>query len=316
MKMSKLFILVFTILVFAQTDWVKASKPDRILYKNLGTLYFYPGEITRSRRTLAVPQLVCLKGCQYPQPISVKCENVGWDGSSNLWRCTAELDSEYALDKPEVVCEGYSSPDDSYVTAGSCSLEYSIKRKGSSKSSFTSPIEPPGLSGVLFILFCMFLLYVLYITCVKPDTEAQQNRSYTNNDGPDDGRGPQMGWNIPGSNPRNRRNSPGFGFGNQPRDDTCGGNNYPAGGSGGGGPGFWTGLAAGGILGSMFGGGASSGSGYRNTQSSSPRRTSSGFSAPSSGFSAPSAPSSGWGESGSGSGSTSQSEATARYRQR
>ncbi|XP_052122335.1 store-operated calcium entry-associated regulatory factor isoform X3 [Frankliniella occidentalis] len=269
MKMSKLFILVFTILVFAQTDWVKASKPDRILYKNLGTLYFYPGEITRSRRTLAVPQLVCLKGCQYPQPISVKCENVGWDGSSNLWRCTAELDSEYALDKPEVVCEGYSSPDDSYVTAGSCSLEYSIKRKGSSKSSFTSPIEPPGLSGVLFILFCMFLLYVLYITCVKPDTEAQQNRSYTNNDGPDDGRGPQMGWNIPGSNPRNRRNSPGFGFGNQP-----------------------------------------------STQSSSPRRTSSGFSAPSSGFSAPSAPSSGWGESGSGSGSTSQSEATARYRQR
>lgn len=57
---------------------------DKVLYKDLGTLYFSPGEKTRARRTYSVPQLVCLKGCHYPQPKQVQCTNAGWDGSSNL----------------------------------------------------------------------------------------------------------------------------------------------------------------------------------------------------------------------------------------
>ncbi|KAK3933295.1 Store-operated calcium entry-associated regulatory factor [Frankliniella fusca] len=311
MGFLNIFILILSLIVLTNTDLASASKPDRVLYRDLGTLYFYPGEMTRARRTHPVPQLVCLKGCQYPQPRSVKCENVGWDGGSNLWRCTAELDSAYSLDRAEVVCEGYNSPDDSYVTAGSCSLEYSIKRKGSSSSGGfkTNDVEPPGLSGLFFILACLLLLYVLYKTCVRSDEEAQQNRSFTNNDGPDDGQGPQMGWNIPGMNQRHRGNPPPYN--SQARDDTCGGNNNAAG--GGGGPGFWTGLAAGGLLGSMFGGSSGS-SGYRNAPFSSPNQRSGGFFE--SGSSRGRRGSDGWGGLSSGSESTSQSEVTARYRQR
>lgn len=60
-----------------------------------------------------------------------------------------------------------------------------------------------------------------------------------------------MGWNIPGMNQRRRPgNSPGYGFGSTPRGDTCGNQGNAGGGLGG----FWTGLAAGGALGYMFGG--------------------------------------------------------------
>ena len=38
------------------------------------------------------------------------------------------MDNEYRFGKISVSCEGYDYPDDPYVLAGSCGLEYTIDR--------------------------------------------------------------------------------------------------------------------------------------------------------------------------------------------
>ena len=74
--------------------------------------------------------------------------------------------------------------------------------------------------------------------------------SFTNDDRPDDGTGPGMGWNIPGMHQRRPPGSRGF-TPSAPRPNACG-NEENVGGGGGGG--FWTGLATGGVLGYLMGG--------------------------------------------------------------
>ncbi|XP_034237397.1 store-operated calcium entry-associated regulatory factor-like isoform X2 [Thrips palmi] len=220
MYSNKYFILASLLLVLMNIDWISASfkERDKVLYKDLGTLYFSPGEKTRARRTYSVPQLVCLKGCHYPQPKQIQCTNAGWDGTSNLWKCKSDLDSNYALDSPEVICEGYSSPDDAYVTVGSCSLEYSIKPRNVKNGGGLE------VASILFFLFCLFLIVVLCKIFLWPDNEQLRQNSFTDDDGPDDGHGPnngngpQMGWNIPGMNQQYRRHRGGF----APRSDSCG----------------------------------------------------------------------------------------------
>lgn len=295
MFLAKVSLLI-SFLVLANIYCVEGSfkERDKVLYKDLGTLYFSPGEKTRARRTYSVPQLVCMKGCHYPQPKVVQCTNTGWDGSSNLWKCKSDLDSNYMLDNVEIVCEGYNSPDDPYVTVGSCSLEYSIKPKKGSGGGF-------GDSGIIFIIFCLLLIFILYKTCLSPSEEVRQN-STTNDDRPDDGHGPQMGWNIPGMNQRRGPgHTPGRGYGFMPQGDTCGNQ----GNAGGGGGGFWTGLATGGVLGYLFSGNRDRNTGYRNMHGSSSFSNNDWTSRGSSGL-----------FSSEDNSSNSESVSTARYRQR
>ena len=296
-KLLSFFLMIGCFFLFGCPNSVTASfkERDKILYKDLGTLYFSPGERTRARRTYSVPQLQCLKGCQYPQPSLVECTNTGWDGSSNLWKCKSNLDSSYALDNVEIVCEGYSSADDPYVTVGSCSLEYSIKKK--STSSDTSSF----VMGAFICVFVLVACYILFNMVTRSNEEPMQRNqnSFTNDDYPDDGQGPQMGWNIPGMNQRRAPGTQqGFGSGSAPRPNTC--NDQGARNAGRGD--FWSGLATGGVLGYLMGSnrnsGSYSGTSYRSSGFN-PRRSSG-----SSGLFA------------SDSGSTSESVTTARYRQR
>jgi len=50
----------------------------------------------------------------------MQCKNMGgeYDREDVQWSCTAELPDEFKLGRTEVVCEGYSSPDDAYVLKG------------------------------------------------------------------------------------------------------------------------------------------------------------------------------------------------------
>lgn len=332
-NMQSLCCLMISLLVMMNGDWVEASfkERDKVLYKDLGTLHFYQGQHTTARRTRPVPQLVCLKGCNYPQPSVVQCSNAGWDGTSNLWKCKAQLEQPYALDQVEVVCEGYNRPDDPFVTVGSCSLEFSIKRKG---KSVPGAVDEPPVKAIPFVLCVAVLIFLMYKICLKPEDDGADTRPNGSGggSGPDDGhgpgpgsgpgRGPQMGWNIPGMNQRHRHapNAPGYGF--APGSGSCGdqGTADGANGSGGSGSGFWTGLAAGGVLGYLAGGNRN-----RNTAQSS-----SFFGGGSTGgmFSSGETESSYFGRGSSSEGtsglfgsnedepSTSESVATARYRQR
>src|SRR3546814_6671278 len=66
-------------------------------------------------QTCALPILECVGGdaIRYSDIVqTVQCKNVGWDGDDVNWECKANIDSKYTLGKADVVCEGYSSPDE------------------------------------------------------------------------------------------------------------------------------------------------------------------------------------------------------------
>jgi len=63
-------------------------------------------------------------------PDVVQCYNKGSDGLEIQWECKTEMPMEYKFGKIQVSCEGYDYPDDPYILAGSCGLEYTIDRTG------------------------------------------------------------------------------------------------------------------------------------------------------------------------------------------
>jgi hypothetical protein len=65
-------------------------------------------------------------GCAAFVPEIVQCYNRGSDGLDVQWECKADMDNEYRFGKIEVTCEGYDYPEDKYILAGSCGLEYTI----------------------------------------------------------------------------------------------------------------------------------------------------------------------------------------------
>jgi hypothetical protein len=58
----------------------------------------------------------------------MRCTNAGADYNAEdiQWSCTASLPTDFKLGSTDVICEGYSSPDDDYVLKGSCGVEYRL----------------------------------------------------------------------------------------------------------------------------------------------------------------------------------------------
>ena len=46
------------------------------------------------------------------------------------WQCSAELDDSVKLGRTDVTCEGYDYPEDPYVLAGSCGVQYTLESTG------------------------------------------------------------------------------------------------------------------------------------------------------------------------------------------
>jgi len=75
--------------------------------------------------------MVCLNNgvsWQQFQPSTAFCENRGSDGLDAQWTCEAEMANGISFDNIKVVCEGYDYPDDPFILAGSCGLEYTLKK--------------------------------------------------------------------------------------------------------------------------------------------------------------------------------------------
>jgi hypothetical protein len=51
---------------------------------------------------------------------AMQCKNMGgsYGEDDAQWSCAAELPDEFKLGRTEVVCEGYSSPDDPFILKG------------------------------------------------------------------------------------------------------------------------------------------------------------------------------------------------------
>ncbi|XP_068204259.1 store-operated calcium entry-associated regulatory factor-like [Palaemon carinicauda] len=264
---------------------------DSILLKDIEVLTLYTGKMTAGGRSSPVPQLECVSGgtapCNAFQPRVVQCYNRGYDGTDVQWECKSDMDNAYRFGEIEVSCEGYSHKDDPYVLRGSCGLRYSLdytkeglnQQKGhnyygsdnygfsysgssgngnsyqtykSSKLSWAST-----LSDIIVFVAAALMMWAFYKTCCGSSRHAGQDAySSTSDDYPaggggGGGGGPGYGWFGQGGN-NQHGNYPGGNYADGNASCRNRGANAGGGGAGGAG-GFWTGAAAGGLLGYMFG---------------------------------------------------------------
>ncbi|CAF0739017.1 unnamed protein product [Didymodactylos carnosus] len=134
---------VLLILLLSTTNFIDAGAQQKsVLIEDVKTLTLHKGQKTQARRTSPIPQLKCTGGsarCAF-EPDTVQCYNQGSDGVDIQWECKAEMPTKYKFGRLSVSCEGYGYPDDPYILAGSCGLEYHLDATekdfhGSQKSS-------------------------------------------------------------------------------------------------------------------------------------------------------------------------------------
>lgn len=103
---------------------------DKILLSKIQALTFYKEKYTKASRFRPSPQIVCVGGDAKGlyEPSVIQCKNIGseYDSEDVQWSCSSILPSFYKLGKTDVICEGYSGPDDKYVLKGSCLVEYTL----------------------------------------------------------------------------------------------------------------------------------------------------------------------------------------------
>ncbi|XP_063726494.1 store-operated calcium entry-associated regulatory factor-like [Symsagittifera roscoffensis] len=283
--------LQITFLLFVCQFLTPALSSDKVRLTDIKTLSFHNGAYTTGRRSRPVPQMTCISGSACGQssfkPSSAQCYNQGSDGFDVQWKCSADLDNSVRFGQTIVTCEGYDYPDDPYVLKGSCGLEYALElvnpgaHSGYQGSSYNSNNHkgsndevPSALSGfgslILCVGFIMFVLWMCSSGTPGSDEGGSSGRS-SGYPGGGGGGGGGMGWHPPDQGPRPPPyGDPGFDGG-----DTCGGNSFsnPGFNFGGNnragayrrpnqnGPGFWSGMATGGLMGYMFGGNRNSGYG-------------------------------------------------------
>ncbi|XP_028929732.1 store-operated calcium entry-associated regulatory factor [Ornithorhynchus anatinus] len=264
------FLLLLLLLgsVGGASGW---NQPEKILLREIQALTLHRGQFTSARRSAPVPQLQCTggsAGCAAYVPDVVQCHNKGWDGFDVQWECKADLDQAYRFGRMVVSCEGYDYPEDPYVLRGSCGLEYNLeltehgqRQRGSSRgggfSYFSSRsqkvdmAEPSGGNGLVVVVVLLVLAYGIYKLFLTSPRDPPPPYS----DHPDTHWQDQQGFSHPGPPPPGFKThftgvpNPGFG-GTTGFDHPFSGHQ----GNRNSGPGFWTGLGTGGVLGYLFGG--------------------------------------------------------------
>nr|ACF75517.1 7 transmembrane protein 66 [Philodina roseola] len=123
MKVAFLIFYLFVHLVYG------GNQNRRVLLSDVQTLTLHKGEKTNARRVSAVPQLKCVGGRARGafEPDVVQCYNRGQGSYDIEWECNAEMPKEFKFGKLSVSCEGFDYPDDPYILAGSCGLEYNLE---------------------------------------------------------------------------------------------------------------------------------------------------------------------------------------------
>lgn len=243
------------------------NQHERVLLREIQAITLYSDRYTNARRSAPIPQLKCIggsAGCGAVIPQVVQCHNRGWDGIDVQWECKVDMDNAYRFGKVEVSCEGFDYPEDPYVLRGSCGLEYTLElteegrgrsQSGHSSTGFGSGFfqgkssgwnaqQAPEGSGVIVFLVILGLAYGVYKLFLSgpssqqnpphPDHSGHESQSYSQASAP-----PPPGF-------KSDFTGASSGFGNF-------GGASAFGSQAGQGPGFWTGLGTGGVLGYLFG---------------------------------------------------------------
>ncbi|KAI0847839.1 hypothetical protein F5Y00DRAFT_240576 [Daldinia vernicosa] len=175
-----LLLLLWTSLSLHPASSAAAKPPNAILLSDVQSLILRgAGAHTKHRRVSPIPQLRCVSSpaiCRLHEIDVMRCANQGsgYDPQDIQWSCTASLPPELKLGSTDVLCEGYSSPDDPYVLKGSCGVEYRLLLTESGEARFPDIAETGGgatgpktmsekiaaaLFGVVFALVCMIIIY-------------------------------------------------------------------------------------------------------------------------------------------------------------
>ncbi|KAI1292047.1 Store-operated calcium entry-associated regulatory factor [Halotydeus destructor] len=250
--LNSVLILLFCVFISSVANG-QGYKKDRVRLTDIQTLTLQTGKQTTGRRTRPIPQLLCVGGTARctKMPRAVQCYNRGSDGSSIQWECKAELEANLRLEHVEVICEGYDYPEDDYVLAGSCGLEYTVDfidpslnvksdffskpppvpKEYQRKQNFKSDKEGYSTTTILVLAGAVF---IVYYTCLRqPDTEEErQNRRATPSAPPPPGFRPDFYGDQPSDKPEANPNRP-----------ETGSNSW----------GFWPGFGIGNLTGYLFG---------------------------------------------------------------
>ncbi|XP_042727506.1 store-operated calcium entry-associated regulatory factor isoform X2 [Lagopus leucura] len=255
-------VAAFFLLLCAAAGTAWGWDQQGVLLRDVQVLTLHRGRYTTARRTAAVPQLQCTggsAGCS-DIPEVVQCYNKGWDGYDVQWQCKADLEDTLRFGQIEVSCEGYNYPDDPYILRGSCSLlfrleltkedEWKAKNSGGFGSGYYTSTKDSSHSGAgtIFVIVLLILAFGVY-------------KFFLSNQQPQQSFGDGDGFARPFWQSHQAPPPPGFkfsstdnGFGTRSSHETNSG------------PGFWTGLGAGGLLGYLAGSQrAQSRSSYFNT---------------------------------------------------
>lgn len=266
LTVSSLLLLQFTAV---------ESRKERVKLKDVQTLTLHADSMTTSRRSPPVRQLTCVGGyCNRAKVRTAQCYNRGFDGQDVQWECKAEMPRNYKFGKLEVTCEGYDYPEDDYILAGSCGLEYTVDYVDDDASGYKTTSyghqskqwNSKTVAGASWfnVISIIGLMGVIYFFCLRDNNQHQRAYSSTDDD---------SGYPRPGgyggsfsSGPSAPPPPPGFRTDFGDAGDSCSGGTRRSTttGSGSSGPGFLSGLAAGGLMGYLFG---SSGSNTRQRRS-------------------------------------------------
>lgn len=138
-----------------------------VLLKNVRVLTMHKDRLTTARRGAPVQQMECVGGtCSTPHhPQVIQCYNQGTDDKGEVqWACKAELHKTCHLGTTTVSCEGFTSPEDDYVLAGSCGVEYTIHclQAPSTPVTTTKPVQPEALA--IFLILTGIVMTVIVVT--------------------------------------------------------------------------------------------------------------------------------------------------------
>ncbi|KAK4650476.1 hypothetical protein QC762_707760 [Podospora pseudocomata] len=265
-------LLAATALLSFSGQATAAAKPkNAILLSQVKSLTLNSHSKTTSRRVSPIPQLKCTsppKLCSLPEASSIttmRCLNTGSSYTSEdiEWSCTASLPPTLRLDRTEVICEGYDSPDDPYVLKGSCGVEYTLQLTDQGRQEHPGLYFKPGLlmndktetdwGGVLFgIIFVGVVVWIIWGAWrgARDNTANGQRRQ------PRTGGGYGSGWggnNDDDDDPPPPYPGSGSGTGARRPKTTSSSSRQPQQQGQGWRPGFWTGLASGAAGGYMAG---------------------------------------------------------------
>ncbi|KAN0000407.1 hypothetical protein ACTFIZ_000851 [Dictyostelium cf. discoideum] len=254
---SSLFLSIKVVESYGYRNNNNKGSDSKILLKDVQVLTLKSGEMTKARRSSPIQQMECIGGTATKElelyPKTIQCYNMGSNGIDVQWKCEATLDSTVRLGTIDVSCEGYSYPEDPYITADSCGVFYQLEYTNEQRRKAALAEEETSWVQYIFVIaFIGLVLYAVFNWCGSPQgDDTTQNNTATDNNYP---------GGFPGNNNNNNNNYGGNYQGYPNLNNNNNNNNNPRGcaqpnnGGGGGGwfqPGLWTGLASGYLFGRL-----------------------------------------------------------------